>query len=129
MRSIDTVEARRCKGLVGDRYHGSRHRQVTIQSREALRPHRRSTRLRVRRRCDRWNITVDTGDIPTKPGSRLRIGEVEFEVVRVAAPCRLDGGRRRSRRDGGTSGRAGSARRVLSSGTIRVGDPVELLDD
>jgi MOSC domain-containing protein YiiM len=29
------------------------------------------------------------GEIPVQPGTRLRIDDVELEVVRVAAPCRL----------------------------------------
>ena len=37
----------------------------------------------------RRNLTVDAGEIPTKPGARLVVGDVELEVVRVAAPCRL----------------------------------------
>lgn len=72
----------------------------------------------------RRNVTVDAGDIPTKPGSRLRIGDVELEVVRVAAPCRLmDDGIGRGAA-AALRGRAGSVCRILTSGTIRVGDPV-----
>lgn len=58
--------------------------------------------------------------------TRMSIGEVEVEVVRVAAPCRLlddeigPGAAAALRR------RAGSVCRVLTSGTIRVGDTVEL---
>jgi MOSC domain-containing protein YiiM len=69
------------------------------------------------------NISSDTANTP---GTRLRIGEVELEVVRVAAPCRLldesvgQGAAAALRR------RAGSACRVLRSGTIRVGDAVEV---
>ncbi|HQC78484.1 MAG TPA: MOSC domain-containing protein [Mycobacterium sp.] len=129
MRSIDTVEAEAGKGLVGDRYHGSRHRQVTIQSREALDRTADQLGYEFDAGATRRNITVDTGDIPTKPGSRLRIGEVEFEVVRVAAPCRLMEDAVGPGATAALRGRAGSACRVLSSGTIRVGDPVELLDD
>ena len=36
MRSIESVVAEAGIGLVGDRYHGSRHRHVTIQSQELL---------------------------------------------------------------------------------------------
>jgi hypothetical protein len=32
MRAVETVLAEAGTGLVGDRYHGSRHRHVTIQS-------------------------------------------------------------------------------------------------
>ena len=65
---------------------------------------------------------------PPKPGSRIRIGEVELEVVRVAAPCRIlddgiaPGAAAALRR------RGGSICRVLGGGSIRVGDPVEVTD-
>jgi MOSC domain-containing protein YiiM len=127
-RPVDAVEAEAGKGLVGDRYHGSRHRQVTIQSRTALDTAAEQLGYSFESGATRRNITVDTGDIPTTPGTRLRIGGVELEVVRVAAPCRL---MEEAVGPGATAalrGRAGSACRVLTSGTIRVGDPVELID-
>jgi MOSC domain-containing protein YiiM len=74
----------------------------------------------------RRNITVSTGAVPTTSGARIRIGDIDLEVVRVAAPCRLlddyvaPGARDALRR------RAGSVFRLLGSGTIRVGDPVDL---
>ena len=64
--------------------------------------------------------------MPTTPGERLRIGDVDLEVVRVAAPCKLlddvigTGARNALRR------RAGSICRALSSGIIAVGDPAHL---
>ena len=127
MRATDAVEAEAGKGLVGDRYHGSRHRQVTIQSREALEVAAEQLGYPFDSGATRRNITVDSGGIPTTPGARIRIGQVELEVVRVAAPCRL---MEDSVGPGATAalrGRAGSACRVVTSGTIRVGDPVELL--
>src|SRR5918995_5375152 len=37
----------------------------------------------------RRNITISHGDVLTTPGERLRIGDVDLEVVRVTAPCKL----------------------------------------
>lgn len=60
---------------------------------------------------------------------RRSIADVELEVVRVSAPCRLlddgigPGAAAALRR------RAGSTCRLLTSGTIRVGDTVELLPE
>ena len=123
-RSVEEVYAEEGRGLVGDRYHGSRHRHVTIQSAERLAEAADELGRPVDPGLTRRNVTVDTGDLPTAPGTRLRVGEVLLEVVRVAAPCRLlddtlgPGAAAALRR------RAGTVFRVLESGTIRVGDGV-----
>jgi MOSC domain-containing protein YiiM len=126
MRSVESVVAEAGRGLVGDRYHGTRHRHVTIQSRELLDCGTEELGRQIDSSATRRNITVDAGEIPSRPGDRLSIGDVELEVVRVAAPCRLldddigPGAAAALRR------RAGSVCRLLTSGTIHVGDIVEV---
>lgn len=126
VRALQAVEAEAGKGLAGDRYHGTRHRHVTIQSQEMLDLAAGELGYRFDPGATRRNLTVDAGDIPTTPGARLAVGEVELEVVRVSAPCRLlddfvgPGAAAALRR------RAGSTCRLLTSGTIHVGDIVEL---
>jgi len=123
-RPVDSVFAEEGKGLVGDRYHGTRHRHVTIQSQQRLDEAAADLGHGFDPGATRRNITVDGGDIPTAPGTRLHIGDVELEVVRVAAPCRLldddigPGAAAALRR------RGGSVFRILRSGTISVGDAV-----
>ena len=36
VRAVEAVDAEAGKGLIGDRYHGTKHRHVTIQSQELL---------------------------------------------------------------------------------------------
>lgn len=126
MRPVGDVVAEAGKGLVGDRYHGSRHRHVTVQSQQAL--DLAATDLGREFPCSatRRNITVDAGELPTRPGARMRIGEVELEVVRVAAPCRLMDDGIGPGAAAAMRGRAGSVFRILTSGTIAVGDSVEI---
>ncbi|RDH79186.1 MOSC domain-containing protein [Mycolicibacterium moriokaense] len=129
MRALQSVTAEAGSGLVGDRYHGSRHRHVTIQSQELLDRAAEDLGYRFDAGATRRNVTVDAGDIPTRPGARLLIGAVELEVVRVSAPCRLlddgigPGAAAALRR------RAGSTCRLLTSGTIQVGDAVHVLPE
>jgi MOSC domain-containing protein YiiM len=125
-RAVDAVDAEAGKGLVGDRYHGARRRQVTLQSQEELDQAAEELGHAVEAHATRRNITVDVGEIPAKPGTRLRIGDVDFEVVRDAAPCRLLDDWIGPGAMAALRGRAGSALRVLSSGTIRVGDSVAI---
>ncbi|MDH3705914.1 MAG: MOSC domain-containing protein [Acidimicrobiia bacterium] len=126
MRAVESVKAEAGRGLVGDRYHGSRHRHVTVQSRTALDAAERELGAAIADGSTRRNITISHGDVPAAPSARLRIGAVELEVVRIAAPCKLlddtigPGARLALRR------RAGSVCRVLGSGPIAVGDLVDL---
>lgn len=123
-RSVPSVEAEAGRGLVGDRYHGAKHRHVTVQARDELDAGAAELGSPIPSGLTRRNITVDRGPIPTTPGERMRIGPVLLEVVRVAAPCRLlddgigPGAAAALRR------RAGTVFRVLESGPIGVGDPV-----
>lgn len=126
-RSVDTVTAEAGKGLVGDRYHGTRHRHVTIQSQELLERAAADLGHPIDPGATRRNLTVDTGEIPTRPGARLRVNDVELEVVRVSAPCRLlddwiGPGAARALHQ-----RGGSVCRVLTSGLIRVGDYLQVV--
>ena len=127
MRAVDTVEVEAGKGIVGDRYHGTRHRHVTVQSRSDLEHAASLHGAPVPADLTRRNVTISHGAVPRSPGDRLRIGPVLLEVVRVAAPCKLlddtigRGAQEALRR------RGGSVCRVLEGGPIAVGDPVELV--
>ena len=126
MRAVEVVEVEAGRGIVGDRYHGTRHRHVTVQGQDALDEASRLHGSVVEPGLTRRNVTVSDGVVPRDPGARIRIGEVLLEVVRVAAPCKLlddtigPGAQEALRR------RAGSVCRVLEGGTVRIGDPVEL---
>ncbi|WP_418063134.1 MOSC domain-containing protein [Pimelobacter simplex] len=126
MQAKDVVEVETGRGIVGDRYHGTRHRHVTVQSRETLDEAAQVYGRPVPSELTRRNLTISHGVVPRDPGQRIRVGEVLLEVVRVAAPCKLlddtigAGAQEALRR------RAGTVFRVLEGGSIRVGDPVEL---
>ena len=126
MRAVDVVEVEAGRGIVGDRYHGTRHRHVTVQSQDALDEASRLHGSVVEPALTRRNLTVSDGVVPREPGARIRIGDVLLEVVPVAAPCKLlddtigPGAQEALRR------RAGSVCRVLEGGTVRLGDPVDL---
>ncbi len=129
-KSVASVEAEAGTGLVGDRYHGSKHRHVTVQSLDDLAAAARVLGRPVDPGLTRRNITLDRGPIPTRPGERFWIGEVELEVVRIAAPCRLlDDDLGPGAMQALKSPRGGTVFRLLGSGTIRVGDAAEVQPD
>lgn len=129
MTDVVTVKAEAGKGLVGDRYHGSRHRHVSVQAVEDLGAAEAVFGAPIPPELTRRNITVRGVDLPTTPGERITIGDVLLEVVRIAAPCKLldddigPGAKAALRR------RAGTIFRLIDTGTINVGDPVRLVDD
>ena len=126
MRSVAAVEAEAGGGLVGDRYHGTRHRHVTVQSQAALDAAAAEAGTPIDPAGTRRNVTISHGDVPTAPGTRIRLGDVELEVVRRMPPCKvLDDTVGHAARVA-LARRAGSVFRLLSSGTIAVGDPVDL---
>lgn len=127
MKAVGSVVAEAGVGLVGDRYHGTRHRHVSVQSAVHLAEAADRFGDRIDPGTTRRNLTLSHGEVPTKPGSLVRIGDVRLEVVRIAAPCRLlddvigEGARDALRR------RAGSICRILDGGTITIGDLADLM--
>lgn len=67
-------------GLVGDRYHRSRHRHATVQALDDLAAAAEALGRPVDPALTRRNNTLDHGPIPTRPGKRMTIGGVEVEV-------------------------------------------------
>ena len=123
-KSVESVVAEEGRGLVGDRYHGTRHRHVTVQAATDLAAASADLGSPVDPGLTRRNVTVSHGPLPTRPGERLRIGDVELEVVRIAAPCRLLDDRIGPGAMRAMHARGGTVFRLLAGGTIRVGDPV-----
>ncbi len=124
MRAVDEVQAEAGRGLVGDRYHGAKHRHVSVQSLTSLADAAVRYGAEVPAHLTRRNVTLTEGDVPTTPGTRLRVGEALLEVVRVAAPCKLLDDTIGVGAQHALRHRGGSVFRVLESGTIRVGDEV-----
>ena len=126
-RAVEQVEAEEGRGLVGDRYHGTRHRHVTVQAQPDLDAAAADLGAPVPAGSTRRNVTVSLGPVPTKPGTRMRVGDTLLEVVRLAAPCRLMDDYVAPGAMRALHARGGAVFRILESGTIRVGDVVEVL--
>lgn len=124
MTSVSSAVAEAGRGLLGDRYHGSKHRHVTVQSQEQLDLAASEFGATILAAGTRRNVTVTDGAIPTLPGTRLRLGDALLEVVRVAAPCRLLDDNLGPGAAAALRHKAGSVCRVLETGSFSVGDPV-----
>ncbi|MEJ2859559.1 MOSC domain-containing protein [Actinomycetospora flava] len=128
MVAVARVEAEAGRGLVGDRYHGTRHRHVSLQSRDDLAAASEALGAPVPEERTRRTLTLDHGTVPTEPGARLAVGDVVLEVVRRAAPCRVMDTEIGPGAARALHGRGGAICRVLTSGSIAVGDEVALPD-
>ena len=75
----------------------------------------------------RENLTVEGTDVQQWPiGQRVRAGEAVFEITMVCDPChRMDELREGLRAE--LDDKRGMLARVVESGEIALGDPVELL--
>ncbi|MEJ2887514.1 MOSC domain-containing protein [Actinomycetospora aeridis] len=126
MASVPRVQAEAGRGVVGDRYHGTRHRHVSVQSRDELAAAAEAYGAPVPEELTRRTLTLDHGVVPTEPGARLTVGDVVLEVVRRAAPCRVMDTEIGPGAARALHGRGGAICRVLTSGPIAVGDEVAL---
>ena len=127
MRAVDQVEVEAAAGIVGDRYHGARHRQVSGQSLTALAAAEADLGRPIAPGLTRRNLTIDHGEVPREPGGLIRLGPVLLEVVRVAAPCRLLDDYLGAGAVDALRRRGGSICRVLEGGTVLLGQAVDLV--
>ncbi|MFB9311989.1 MOSC domain-containing protein [Nocardioides plantarum] len=126
MRAVERVDVEAGKGIVGDRYHGTRHRHVTLQSLDALAEAAVLHGSNVAPGLTRRNLTIDHGVVPREPGALVRVGPVLLQVVRVAAPCKLLDDTIGPGAQDALRHRGGSVLRVLEGGVVALGDVVDL---
>lgn len=142
MESRDLAEAVAGRGIKGDRYYLSegmiktqiarprpkRPEEITIFSLDELEEGCAETGLAITPLDMRRNVAVRGLDLTALVGGTFFIGEVEVEATQGNPPCRhlieMAGNDflKPFIRRGGVRGR------ILSSGTIRVGDRVHMAD-
>ena len=115
-------------GLEGDRHAGRPERQVSILNAETVNE-LAERGMPVEPGILGENITVEGVPVMQLPdGARLRIGEAEIEITGDRPACRemleihVDALK-------AMVGRAGKMARVVRGGTVRPGDPIELIGD
>lgn len=123
---VTEIEAVAGKGLVGDRYYGTR-RQVTLVAAGELGAAAEDLRLeRIAHGSTRRNITVDVPSLPREHGARIEIGEAVLEVWRDCAPCEVMETTVAPGARAALKGRAGVSATVVDGGFIRMGDTVRV---
>jgi len=122
MEELHEVRAVADQGFAGCA-HGrpASSRQVLLVDRETL------DAMNLRPGILRENITTDGLNVNgLRVGQQLRIGEASIEITAVCTPCdQMEKIRPGLRRE--LWGRRGMLARVLTSGIIRPGDPIDKL--
>ena len=116
MRDVERVHAEAGAGLVGDRYHGSRHRHVSVQSASELAESAERLGAPVPHDRTRRNLTLSHGggrQAARHPGARRRRA-ARGGATRAAVPA--DG-----RRDGAGGGPGDARPGRLDPAGARVG--------
>ncbi len=122
MKALDSARAIEDYGLEGDRHaHSGGKRQVLLMDQETL------TEFGLAAGMVKENITTQGIDFRSlTPGTRLRVGDAVLEVTVSCEPCgRMDQIRPGLRE--ALEGQRGMLARVVGGGTLRVGDPIEIV--
>jgi MOSC domain-containing protein YiiM len=128
MQTLESVEITIDKGITGD-FRGSQpDRQVTILSEPTWQTVCESINADLAWTIRRANLLVDGVEFSAADvGKTVRIGDVELKITRETSPCsRMD-----QQHQGLTAAlipdwRGGVCCNVITAGTIRIGDPVEI---
>lgn len=122
IRPVGTLQAIAGEGFEGDRCRNSKSRQALFVGHETLEA------FGFEPGTLREQITVEFPGLQTLPiGSRVKVGDVEFEITADCTPCaKMAGYLGRDPEDfkQSISLRRGMLANVLTDGTIRVGDEV-----
>lgn len=115
-------------GLEGDHAHGGK-RQVTLLSREGWEEACQALGTALSPGGRRANLIVEGVDLAAlMHGGRLRIGETELKIARETKPCQLMDDVHLGLMDAlKPRVRAGVYAEIVVGGTVRQGDPVEVL--
>ncbi|MBC7316881.1 MAG: MOSC domain-containing protein [Chloroflexi bacterium] len=115
-------------GLEGDAHAGTWHRQVSLLALESIEK-MRAKGLNVHPGSFAENITTQGLELYTLPlGTRLRLGTALVEVTQIGKECHTKCAIYQAAGDC-VMPREGIFVRVLEPGTVRAGDPIEILDD
>ena len=129
-RKVPRPEARLVTnfGLEGDRHAGRPRRQVSILNAETV-DELAGQGMPVTPGILGENITVEGVPVmELRDGARLRVGDAELEITGDRPACRemleIHADALKA-----MVGRAGKMARVVRGGTVRPGDPIELIGD
>lgn len=127
-QNVKEAYIRSAWGIEADAHSGDWHRQVSLLSLSSVEK-MRALGASIAYGDFAENLTVDGIEVATLPlGTRLLVGEVELEVTQIGKECHNQGCAIKKQVGTCVMPIEGIFARTLSSGWVRVGDPVALLE-
>ena len=116
-------------GIPGDAHAGDWHRMLSLLSANSVRRLQEKVSIPLLPGAFAENVLVDGMDVHTLPvGARLTVGSALCEVTQIGKECHADCAIRRQAGDC-VMPREGIFARVLTEGTAKPGDTVEVLTE
>ncbi|MGC1209008.1 MAG: hypothetical protein WA880_13725 [Ornithinimicrobium sp.] len=72
LMAVDHIDVEAGKGVVGDRYYGTRHRHISVQSATSLALASAQWGKDITAGDTRRTVTISSGQVPSTPGAQLR---------------------------------------------------------
>jgi len=129
MSSLTSVEALAGMGLAGDRYVEAKNRrspdyEVTLIESENIEAFTRAIGRELTPEMPRRNIVTAGVRLNGLVGRRFSVGRAVFEGLELCEPCSLFARRTYGEVIAFFRGKGGLRARIVSGGTLSVGDPV-----
>lgn len=125
-RPVDSIEIKKNEGVVGDAHGDDPIRRVSLLGDESVEK-LRSSIPDIKPGAFAENILTEGVTLYELPvGTHIKIGEVEFEVTQIGKECHHGCEIRRLAGDC-VMPREGIFGEVVTEGTIRPGDPIEVV--
>ena len=127
-REVPAIQLKLRHGIVGDAHAGDWHRQISLLAEESV-DTMRPLLPGLRPGAFAENVNTRAIDLKSLPvGTRLRLGETVVEITQIGKECHNDCAIKK------TTGKCvmpteGVFAVVVQEGTVRKGDPIELLKE
>ena len=126
---VPEIQLKLRHGIVGDAHAGDWHRQISLLAEESVDTMRANCPIPLDAGVFAENINTVGIDLKYLPvGTHLRIGETEVEVTQIGKECHNDCAIKKAT---GTCvmPTEGIFVVVVKEGTVRAGDPVEIVEE
>ena len=124
---VPEIQLKKKHGIVGDAHAGDWHRQVSLLGNESVEKMKK-TFPDIPIGAFAENILTDGITLYELPiGTRLRVGEALLELTQIGKECHSDCAIRKQVGDC-VMPREGVFTIVLEEGTVRAGDPIEIVE-